>query len=224
MTEISPPCILAIDASTGPCSAAVWSGNRISAYIENTKPVMQSASLIPMVEDAIAQSGITYNDLTHIVATTGPGSFTGIRVGLASAQGIAMAAGKTASGFTTLDVLAYAALQQSTHPILAILNAGKGECYYQYFSAGPQLHALSEPTVDSLESALVLAPQGPVTVAGNITVGAAGFTHCGVMFPRADTMAEMAARSFGTSHVLRPFYIRAPDAKLPKDTLTSNLL
>ena len=110
MKPTKPTSILAIDSATGPCSVAVWDGNRIAAYVENLKPIMQSASLIPMVEEALRQSGKDYKDMGCIAAAIGPGSFTGIRVALASAQGIAYAAGIPTRGFTTLEVLAFAAL------------------------------------------------------------------------------------------------------------------
>lgn len=218
-------CILAIDASTGPCSVAVWHNNKISSYIENTKPIMQSASLIPMIEAALAESGISYSNLNSITATTGPGSFTGIRVGLASALGISIAAGLAAQGYTTLEVLAYAAQLENpsaNNPILAIINAGKGECYFQYFGTGTSLIALKAAQVGTLDAALALANAPSVTVVGNVAVEAAGFSHCGITFPRADALAQLSAHNATPAQALRPFYIRPPDAKLPKQNLTSN--
>jgi tRNA threonylcarbamoyl adenosine modification protein YeaZ len=192
--------ILAMDCATGPCSVAVWNGDQITAYVENLKPVMQSVSLIPMIEDALLKAGITYKDIQLVAATVGPGSFTGIRVGLAAAQGIAYAAGIEARGFTTLDVLAFAQKQ----PSLAILNAGKGECYYQY----------TTPMLGTLEQALSQAPSQPFIISGNVAVTAEGFIQSEIAFPRADILAKIAATN-APFHHLKPFYIRPPDAKLP---------
>jgi len=225
--------ILAIDTATGPCSVAIWDG-KIVAYVENAKPIMQSASLMPMVEEALAACGKTYQDLTLVAATIGPGSFTGIRVGLAAARGIAFATGIKSVGFTTLEVLAFGARHYGDN-ILAILNAGKGEWYWQLFSsphrgeagrgAGlgkpnesteqasphpnppPAGEGINRPVVGALEIALASATQ-PYIIAGNAP-GA-----CPLTFPRADALAELAATAT-SSQELRPFYIRAPDAKLP---------
>ncbi len=142
--------ILAIDSATGPCSVALWKDARITAYLENLKPSSQSATLMPMIEEALKQSGTQYSDLSHVAATIGPGSFTGIRIGLAAARGIAFAAHTKTLGFTTLEVMAFAARTQGREVfIVAILNAGKGEYYYQLFETGirrnvPHLGALQE--------------------------------------------------------------------------------
>ena len=212
--------ILAIDCATGPCSVAVWDGARIAAYVENIKPVMQSASLIPMVEDALKQSGMRYADIKLVASTVGPGSFTGIRVGLASAQGIAFAAGIASRGFTTLKVLAYAArpATETGGSILAVLQAGKGEWYYQYFSAAANPKALSEPKLGLLEQIAKEAPSLPVIVSGNAALPEDGFTPCGITFPRADALVQLAADS-ANFQALKPFYIRPPDAKLPTKNL-----
>jgi tRNA threonylcarbamoyladenosine biosynthesis protein TsaB len=198
--------LLAIDTATGPCSVAVWDGGEIVAYVENTKPVMQSASLMPMVEEVLQDAGIGYAALGLVTCTVGPGSFTGIRVGLASAKAIAFAAGIPGVGYTTLEVLAFAA-RGADKDIVAILNAGKGEWYYQRFSGSMQ--ALGAPVVDALPE-----------VAGAMIAGNAPLEpSCGITFPRADALAELAAMHSGMARALTPFYIRAPDAKLPAKKL-----
>jgi tRNA threonylcarbamoyladenosine biosynthesis protein TsaB len=198
--------ILAIDTATGPCSAAIWHNGRIAAYVENPKPVQQSASLMLMVEEALKTARLTYKDLTLVACTTGPGSFTGIRVGMAAAHGIAFAAGIRETGFTTLDVLAFAG--RAHKDVLAILNAGKGEWYYQAYSAG---QAAFEPRLATLEVALGDVSKEAVLI-GN--AAAPGFTSLPVTFPRADALAELASQKAGTP-TLTPYYIRDPDAKLP---------
>lgn len=184
--------LLAIETATGPCSVAVWHKGRVAAYLENAKPVMQSASLMPMVEKALEIAKLNYADLTGVACTVGPGSFTGIRVGLAAARGIAFAANVPGIGFTTLDVLAFAAKK----PALAILNAGKGEVYYQAHDGQPQLGTLEE----------ALAAGNGTAVVGNVNPP--------LSFPRADALVGLAA-SGETALPLTPFYIRPPDAKLP---------
>src|SRR5438105_2329637 len=95
--------ILAIDTATGPCSVAVWKNGSIAAYCEELRTSAQSTMLMPMIEKALLKSHTEYGDLSAVAATIGPGSFTGIRVGLAAARGIAFAAGIKGLGFTTLE-------------------------------------------------------------------------------------------------------------------------
>jgi tRNA threonylcarbamoyl adenosine modification protein YeaZ len=194
------PYILAIDTATGPCSVAVWKDGAVAAYVENVKPTQQSASLMPMVEEALGRAGVTYEDLSQVVSTTGPGSFTGIRVGLASASGIAFAAGIAGAGYTTLEVLAFGALAlRADEPlIVAVLNAGKGEFYFQAFCPAP----------------FAALAGGAALQCGNAPLADAAFRDAGIAFPRADALAALAATRLSTA-ALRPFYIREPDAKLP---------
>lgn len=194
--------ILAIDTATGPCSAAIWKDGRVAAYSENAKPVMQSASLMGLIEDALKQSNLTYKDLTHVACTVGPGSFTGIRVGLAAARAIAFATKIPGLGFTTLDVLAFGA-KDGTHPIAAVLNAGKGEYYVQHYDANA--NAISEAALAAPESIDAKSKR----VAGNVPIANVNLT-----FPRADILAQLATTR-QNALTLRPFYIRPPDAKLP---------
>ncbi len=215
MTQPPLPCILAMDTATGPCSVAVWKDGKVAAYVENAKPVMQSASLMPMVEQALKDSDVTYADLTALAATIGPGSFTGIRVALAAARAICFASNIPGMGYTTLEVLAYVASKNSA-PTLAVLNAGKGEHYYQYYSNAPW-KAAGEPQLGLLSQAFEGSPQGNVSLSGNGQATDPRFTPIGVPFPRADILAELAAtHPHMAQNELTPFYIRAPDAKLPQ--------
>lgn len=195
--------VLAIDASTGPCSVAVWKDGAVAAYLENLKPSQQSACLMPLIEEVLRQTKTGYNELHAVACTTGPGSFTGIRVGLAAARGICFAGNIKPLGFTTLEVMAYASRGE---PTLSILNAGKGEVYFQAFNDA----ALYEPRVGKLEDALATLPAA--TVVGNMNISASGYLQSAITFPRADLLAALAAES-KNAKPLHPFYIRDPDAK-----------
>jgi len=192
--------ILAIDSATGPCSVALWKDGKVAAYLENLKPSAQSVTLMPMVEQVLKQCGIEYKDLSHVAATIGPGSFTGIRIALAAARGIAFAANLKTMGFTTLEVMAFAVRTQKT-PVLPVLNAGKSEHYYQVFETVPQFKPSGQTKLGTLEDAMVLAKSKEAMVIET--------------FPRADVLAELAATHPATAQALTPFYIRPPDAKLP---------
>ena len=204
------PIILAIDTAIGPCSAAVWKEGKLAAYEENMRTVTQSVSLMPMVESVLSQSKTAYSELTCVACTVGPGSFTGIRVGLAAARGICFSTGIKGIGVTTLDVLACGAAQNGeADNALAILNAGKGEWYYRGYRL-PDASPSSEIALGTLEQALACVPAGS-RIAGN-----APGENCGVAFPRADILAALvAARGDAAGGQMHPFYLRAPDAKLP---------
>ncbi len=204
--------ILAIDTATGPCSTALWKAGKVAGYLENKAPVMQSACLMPMIEELLKQTGTAYPQLSAVACTIGPGSFTGIRVGLAAARGICFAAKIKGLGFTTLETLAQAAKKEAgDKPILSLLNAGKGEVYYQAFAAA----ALYEPRIGTIAEALASAPDA--LVAGNMEIG--GRHIASAAYPRADALAELAALHASPAQSLSPFYIRAPDAKLPTRAL-----
>ncbi len=194
--------ILAMDTATGPCSVALWHEGHRAAYVENQEHTRQSTSLMPMIEQVLHECDVSYTDLSAVACTVGPGSFTGIRVGLAAASGICFAAETKGLGFTTLSVLAYAAAQESPDAdILAILNAGKGEVYYQGFNKT----SLFEPRVGKIEEAIASRPDAIICGKAPDAVGSP--------FPRADALATLAAHHFSDALPLTPYYIREPDAK-----------
>ncbi len=204
---LASPTILAFDTATGPCSVAVWKDGKIASYLETSVAVTQSTRLVPMIEEALRKTNTAYRDLTVVACTIGPGSFTGIRVGLAAARGICFASGVKGVGFTTLQTLAYSA-RDSKLPVLAVLNAGKGEHYYQGFME-TSFKPLFEPQLSTLDLASERMPEAFVTV-GNAEIP--GIEATPVRFPRADALAALAAAEPESGTALKPFYIRPPDA------------
>lgn len=191
------PTILAIDSTSGTCSVSILKNNDIIAYIEEKTVSNQAKRLVPMIEDVLNQSRTQYSELSAIACTVGPGSFTGIRIGLATARAIGFAANIPVLGFSGLEVLAFAEIErQDETPILASLNAGKGEVIYQYFDNN--LKETCPPTLSA--------------------------THpMPTNYPRADLLARLAAKYPHHAVSPLPFYVRPPDAKLPniKNVTTS---
>lgn len=191
------PTILAIDSTTGMCSVSILKNNNILAYLEEKTTSNQAKFLVPMIENALEQSNIGYNDLSSIACTIGAGSFTGIRIGLATARAIGFAAKIPVRGFNTLDVLAFSAFEHGIEDtITAVINAGKGESVFQKFDG--KLNTLSPPTL--IKSDIAPKPNTPST------------------YPRADLLAKLAHSFPEKSVPPLPFYIRPPDAKLPSNT------
>ena len=80
--------ILAFDVSNNSCSVAISAGQEILAYREDLRPSMQAEILILLIERALQSINYDYKDIDYLALTNGPGSFTGIRIGLATAEGI----------------------------------------------------------------------------------------------------------------------------------------
>jgi tRNA threonylcarbamoyladenosine biosynthesis protein TsaB len=228
--------ILALDSATAACSAAVWSGDGIAAHRFEPMARGHAEHLMPMVRDVMAESGLSFHDLDCIATTTGPGGFTGLRIGLAAARALAMAAKLPIAGYTTLEIVARSPQGQAApHPRLVVLDAKRSDFYFQLFL--PDGAALSEPaTAKPAAIAAALASQGPMTICGD---GANAVYEelkaCGVQIqrstgPDAPDAAVLAQIAHGdidgdidgdinfefASRPPEPVYLRPPDAALPR--------
>ena len=124
--------ILAIDTSTSMATVAIAIDERIAAEsVFNTDRTL-SARLIPEIERLLALAGLAVADIDLFAASTGPGSFTGVRGGIATVQGLALAGGKPCIGFSSLTLLAMN-FPLAAHPICTLLDARKSEVYAALF-------------------------------------------------------------------------------------------
>ena len=131
--------VLAIDTALAACSAAVLDTEHGGIVASESLPMARghAEALMPLVKRVMERAGIAFSDIDRIAVTTGPGSFTGLRVGIAAARGIALAADKPAVGLSTLA--AYAAPHMAaddSFPVVAVIDARHGHVYLQVFSAG----------------------------------------------------------------------------------------
>jgi tRNA threonylcarbamoyladenosine biosynthesis protein TsaB len=221
--------ILAIDTALEACAAAVLDTdkNRLIAQESQAMKRGHAEALMPLVARVMKEAGIPFTSLDRVAATTGPGSFTGLRVGLSAARGIALAANKPAIGITTLA--AYAAphvSEHGEHPIISAIDARHDHIYLQVVSGhgGP----LVTPRVAPIEEALAASRFGAPILAGNaanllaerwpkdatppVKVDQQGA-------PDISWVAWLAAAVDPAVATPRPFYLRAPDAKPPADQL-----
>jgi len=207
--------VLGLDTCLNACSAAVLQDEIVLARASEVMARGHQERLAPLVAEVMAQSGVAFSRLDRVGVTVGPGSFTGLRVGLAFAQGLAAALGVPAVGVGTLEALA--ALDQEGLAF-AVLDGRRGQVYLQAFEDGASLMA---PDVVSVEVALArlaeLSGGRPVTLIGS---GAA------LLAPVAPTARIVAAEGADPVVVARlaagrppapprPLYLRAPDARLP---------
>ncbi|WP_394760684.1 tRNA (adenosine(37)-N6)-threonylcarbamoyltransferase complex dimerization subunit type 1 TsaB [Phenylobacterium sp.] len=207
--------ILGLDTCLSSCSVAVLDGERVVASSREVMARGHQERLAPMARQVMAQAGLAFDRLDRIAVTVGPGSFTGLRVGIAFAKGLALALDKPAVGIGTLEALA----AEAAGLVFPAIDARRGQLYLQAFEDGRALMAPDALSAEVAAARLAELSQGrPFTLVGSgaalladVAPGAAIIAAEG---PDARHVARLAAaRAPGP---LKPLYLRAPDAKLPK--------
>ena len=141
--------ILMIETSTECCSVALSEGPRIVAQRIDETPRMQSSMLAPYIVEVLQEAGLTASDLDAVAVSEGPGSYTGLRVGVSTAKGICFGAGIPLIGVDTLQILACQA-EMPTDRIIAFLDARRMEVYAATFDAeGRKLSDTAAVILDS---------------------------------------------------------------------------
>ncbi len=223
--------ILAFDCAGGACSAALLANGEPVA--RRFAPMLQGHGerLMPMLREVMAEAGLAFAALDAIAVTVGPGRFTGLRIGIAAARGLALATGKPALGIASFAAVAAQARREraAATALLALIDSGRDEIFAQAFNgAGRPQGAPQIATPARLAGEL---PAGPLLLAGDgadlvrRALGARGDASGRIAVLagpiRAETVAALAAAELarlGTGRPPeppRPIYLRAPDAKLP---------
>jgi tRNA threonylcarbamoyladenosine biosynthesis protein TsaB len=207
--------ILAIDTAFGPIGVALLSagGEVVAHEVVLDALGAQAEKLPPLVEQMFAAQGLRPSAVTRIAVSTGPGAFTGVRVGLAFAKGLALALKVPLLGFTTLECLA--AQARGARPVASyacVIDARRGEYYAQGTDAfGPQVM-----TAGDVRAALATMKR-PLVLVGNgaqmIAVPDAEVLD--IQTVDARELARLALQGEPSSHPPVPCYLRAPDARLP---------
>jgi tRNA threonylcarbamoyladenosine biosynthesis protein TsaB len=221
--------ILAIDTALDACSAAVLdtSASQIIAQESQAMKRGHAEALMPLIARVMKASGIAFTSLDRIAVTTGPGSFTGLRVGLSAARGIALAADKPVVGLTTLTAFAAPIVAENgEHPIISAIDARHDHVYFQVVSGDGS--PLIKPKVAPIEEALDASRLGTPHVVGNAANILADrwppsapppFKVDPRAAPDITWVAWVGAAVSPEAAPARPYYLRAPDAKPPKDPL-----
>jgi tRNA threonylcarbamoyladenosine biosynthesis protein TsaB len=126
--------VLAVDAATEACSVALLNGDALIGR-SSEGGLSHARRILGMVDEVLAEAGMTLSMLDGIAASIGPGAFTGVRISVAVAQGLAFGADLAAVGITTLEALAYRIVHQGAAGALACLDARMGEVYWGCFAA-----------------------------------------------------------------------------------------
>lgn len=203
--------VLAIDTCLFACSVAVVDGEQVLARRVEPMSRGHQERLAPLVQEAMAEAGLGFDKLERIGVTVGPGSFTGLRVGLAFAKGLASALSIPAVGIGALEALAHT----ESGNVVAVLDAKRGQVYLQAFSDGAPVSA---PDALPIETAAArVAEFAPDTLIGTGAALLAG-VRPGVRVIEADVTDPVAVARLAALRSPvppRPLYLRAPDAKLP---------
>ena len=157
--------VLALDTSMAACSVCVFDASRGLA-LASRQAIMdrgQAEALAPMVQEAMAEAGVQFADLNRIAVTTGPGTFTGVRIGLAMARGLGVALKIPVVGITSLAAIA-ANETAETLPIVVAVDARAEEIYFASYD--PSGQELTAPVVVTRERARQLLPSHPAKILG----------------------------------------------------------
>ncbi len=210
--------ILAIDTCLGASSVAILDGDRVLAARSEPMTRGHQERIGVLAREVAAEAGVKFPDLARIAVTVGPGSFTGLRVGLAFAKGLATALSIPCVGVSTLEALA--AGVEGDGFVAAVLDARMGQVYLQVFDGGVALMAPDALDLGAAAARLAELHGGQsVTLVGSgaplLAETLPGATVLTPAFPDPVAIARLAAARAAPTHSPRPLYLRAPYATLP---------
>ncbi|MFH1805782.1 MAG: tRNA (adenosine(37)-N6)-threonylcarbamoyltransferase complex dimerization subunit type 1 TsaB [Pseudomonadota bacterium] len=216
--------LLAIDTASTSLSTAVLVDGMVRGETYEDMERGQAENLLLFIERSLDQAGVTFDQVDGIAVTVGPGAFTGMRIGLATARGLGLSRKIPVVGVSSLEAVAWGVTQRDHQGrnIVVALDSKRNEIFAQAFDA--QKHPLGPPECLPPRQALMLAPPGPTVLAGDATprllTAAANapdvFYACTAPgLPRAGVVAQIAAGRWESGGNLPPvpLYLRAPDAR-----------
>lgn len=204
--------ILVIDTSGPVCAAGIYESGKDALVAQKSEMLGKGHAerLIPMIDEVLSDAGLTLKDMTRIGVTIGPGSFTGIRVGVAAARGFALSLGIPAVGVTTLQVVAEQVLEiDPPAPVLAAIDAGRAEIFAQAFLPGGVM--LTEPATYDYDAIRAMIDRFGAIAIGSGVDAMEGRAHDPDSYP-LDRIGRIAAR-LSDDIKASPVYIRGAGAK-----------
>lgn len=226
--------LLAVDTATPCCSVAVTDDGDLRAAAVDASGMTHSRHLMRLLDQVLASAGWRISQLDGFGVTRGPGSFTGIRIGMSAVMGLAQAVGRPVVGVSALELLAWPLLQ-CEDPVCALIDARRGEVYCgAYRRVGPAVERLIPDQVAVPGAAIGQVPD-PCIFVGNgarlyrdeiLAAKGEGVRIAPrfQQFPDAATLAwltaERLARRGQPASALRPLYLRKSDAQIRGKCLT----
>jgi len=206
--------LLAFDTATPATTAAVHDGQRVLAEATTVDARRHGEVLMPMITSLLSQAGVGRDEVTAIAVGTGPGPYTGLRVGLVTARVLGAVLGVPVHGVCTLDAIAHAAIDTAAgREFIVATDARRREVYWARYSAAGQ--RISGPAVGSpagLDPAVPAAGEGPRLYPESFG------EPIGPSYPAASMLAEFTAERLAAGAALppaEPLYLRRPDARVP---------
>jgi len=224
--------ILALDTALNACSVAIIEGENIRAFSHEERSRGHAETLLPLIQTLMEEAQFSFKDLDLIAVSVGPGTFTGLRIGLAAARGLSLASSTPCIGVTTLEALAASVKPEKAkgRPIVATADARRKEIYTQSF-AYQEKDVFPSPIGAAeavpIEKADRAVPKRPFVILGNgaqllMRAGKIQSETCEILEldsnPDARLIAAIASRRGlppKGSPSPAPLYLRKPDAKLP---------
>jgi tRNA threonylcarbamoyl adenosine modification protein YeaZ len=206
--------LLAFDTATPATTAAVHDGRRVLAETVTVDARRHGELLMPSIISVLGQAGAARHDVTAVVVGTGPGPYTGLRVGLVTARVLGAALGVPAYGVCTLDAIARAAVTAAAgREFLVATDARRKEVYWaRYSAAGRRILGPEVGRPAGLDPAAPAAGEGPRLYPESFG------DPIGPRYPAASMLADLAAERLAAGAVLppaEPLYLRRPDARVP---------
>jgi tRNA threonylcarbamoyl adenosine modification protein YeaZ len=217
--------ILAIDTALGACAAAVLDSQAGAILASESLGMVRghAEAVMPLIARVMDAARAEFVELNRIAVTVGPGSFTGLRVGISAARGIALAAGRPVIGLSTLSALAAPHVAaRSGDTIIAAIDARNEQVYFQVFA--PNGVTVVTPRLDRVRAAVRAVPVGPTVITGSGATLVAAHWPSGSPVPRVEDhaapdigwVARLGAAAQEEGAPPKPFYLRRPDAR-PQD-------
>lgn len=226
--------IILIETSTSLCSAALARDGRIISYRESTEPKAHASLTAVFIKEMLDETGTGIDVCSAICVSMGPGSYTGLRVGVSTAKGLCFGSGKPLLAVGTLDTLVWQAISEGLLPegcrhIVPMIDARRMEVYTAVFSADGVQESATEPMVVTSGSFSDILEEGPVLFIGDgaqkvsdvIKHPAAHFVQC---CPKASSMlvpalAEYKEKRFKDVAYFEPFYLKEFVATVSKKSV-----
>jgi len=205
--------ILSLDSAGAACGACLWLDKKIIASIIEPMDRGQDQRLMPIVLDVMKQAGIAFDNLDRIAVTRGPGSFTGLRIGLAAARGIGLAANKPVIGIDRFSIY-YEMFRARNKDVLVLIDSKRKELFCRFYPAtGPAVKLTMMPAEDI---AHFLKDKKDIIVTGDVAPdGINNFQD-----PPEKEIVICAVLAAAVTDVIdpaflpRPLYLRAPDVTI----------
>jgi tRNA threonylcarbamoyladenosine biosynthesis protein TsaB len=230
--------LLAFDTACDACSVALWRDGAIVARRARAMQRGQSEALVPLIDEVMREAGADFATLSATAVTNGPGAFTGLRIGLATARAIGLAAGCPVLGVSTFDAIALAARRElsDARALVVAIETKRDDLYVQVFTVDATALGFSprgDAAILTPADAAAIIPAGPLLLAGDgaarLTAAlddAARVTLSAARVPDAADVAAIAAARLATGakpEPLRPLYLRAPAVRLPQPSRVRSL-